>query len=152
MNDDADTIGPPIRGALKARAERANWLYRGWFAEQGHRIKAARHQSVYGACVLEAVDLCRKATERTARVILTAEQIALCEGRALSSERAHRQAMPQTNEACGQRSVAYKAVQYRRSFVVVQRIGRPNEAADSYPGRACDKTELSGKCNRSGVC
>jgi len=91
-------VGPPIRAALEARSARSDRLFKAWHAEQGLKIKAARHQSIYGACVLEVMDLCRRASERTGRLILTAEQIAKCEQRALSSERAHRWPPAKTNE------------------------------------------------------
>jgi hypothetical protein len=54
---------------------------------------------VFDACILEAKDLCEKANERTARVILSAEQIRLCEARALSQARARMFGpLPKTND------------------------------------------------------
>ena len=85
---EADSIGPSIRGMLKARAARTDWLFRGWLVGQGRKIKDVRPYPVYSACVLEAIELCQKATEQTRAVILTAEQIRLCEARALSQARA----------------------------------------------------------------
>ena len=90
--------GSPIRAAMEARNARATRLHAAWLAEQGHKIKAARHISVYGACVLMIMDICRVAHDRTQRVMLTADQIAECEMRALSSERAHRWQPAKTNE------------------------------------------------------
>lgn len=90
--------GPPIRAWLEARRIRVTRLYAAWFDDQGAKIKAARHQSVYGACVLEVMDLCHAATDQTRRIILSAEQIAKCEMRAASSERALRFQPAKTNE------------------------------------------------------
>ncbi len=96
MDDGA--AGPPIRAALEARALRVDRLHKAWLAEQGMKIKAARHMSVYGACVLEVLDLCRRANDQTRRIILTVDQIVICEMRALTSERAHRWPPAKTNE------------------------------------------------------
>lgn len=82
--------GPPIRDWLEDRAKRASKLYADWVETQGRKIKEARHMSVYGACALAVMRMCLKVNERTQRVVLTAEQIAICEMRALTSERAHR--------------------------------------------------------------
>lgn len=90
--------GPPIREWLEARAGRASKLYGDWVSAQGRKIKEARHMSVYGACALEVMELCRRANERTQRVILSADQIAMCEQRALTSERAHRYQPCKTEE------------------------------------------------------
>lgn len=95
---DQGASGPPIRAALEARTARVDRLHKTWLAEQGLKIKAARHLSIYGACVLEVLDLCRRANDQTRRIILTAEQIAMCEMRALTSERAHRWPPAKTNE------------------------------------------------------
>lgn len=82
--------GPPIREWLEERAKRASKLYADWTAGQGRKIKEARHLHVYGACALAVMRMCLKATERTPRVVLTAEEIGICEMRALTGERAHR--------------------------------------------------------------
>lgn len=90
--------GPPIRDALEERQKRSSKLYADWVATQGRKVKEARHMSVYGACALAVMRMCRKANERTQRVILTAEQIGICEMRALTSERAHRYQPCKTEE------------------------------------------------------
>lgn len=95
---ESGDVGPPIRAALEARAARVDRLYQAWFAEQGLKIKAARHMDVYGACVLEVLDLARRANDQTRRIILTVEQIAMCEMRALSCARVHRFMPAKTNE------------------------------------------------------
>lgn len=90
--------GPPIREWLEARTNRSSALYADWVATQGRKIKEARHMSVYGACALAVMRMCRKANERTRHVVLTAEQIGICEMRALTSERAHRYQPCKTEE------------------------------------------------------
>lgn len=82
-----DAKDAPIRQWLETRAQRAESLYRDWHATQGAKIKAARPMPVYGQCVLLAKDLANKATERSPRIVLTAEQIADCDQRAVSAAR-----------------------------------------------------------------
>ncbi len=90
----------PLRAALVAREARWRKLFGEWYQVQGVRLKGNRPQPVFDACILEAKDLCEKADERTARVILSAEQIRICEARALSQSRVRMfGALPKTNEA-----------------------------------------------------
>lgn len=79
--------GDGIRRLLEQRAQRSESLYRDWHANQGRKIKEARPLPVYGQCVLMAKDLANNSTERTPRIVLTAEQIAECDQRAVSAAR-----------------------------------------------------------------
>ncbi len=96
----------PIRGDAAAiarmlveRHARARRLFGAWHASQGVKIKAARSQAVFAACVLEAMERCRRASEATERVLLSESDIALCESRAVSAARVHRFGrLPATNE------------------------------------------------------
>jgi len=96
----------PIRGdaaaiarLLAERQARARRLFAAWHAAQGVRIKAARPPAVFAACVMEAIERCRGATEATERVLLGDADIALCESRAVSAGRVHRFGrLPATNE------------------------------------------------------
>lgn len=91
--------GPPIREALERRKVRADRLFTDWHSGQGAKIKAARPMDVYGCCVILVHELARRADERTARIILSAEQIAACEHRAMCGRRVHRFGrLPKTNE------------------------------------------------------
>lgn len=78
-----DRSGAPIRQALAARSERAVAAYADWYAGQRRKIKTNRPRPVFDACVLEALSL----AGRRAPLILKAEEIAVCEQRALSQAR-----------------------------------------------------------------
>lgn len=80
----------PIQKALDERHDRAVRLYAAWFDSQGIRIRAARPQSVYGACCLEAYARAKASTQSTERILLSPEDIARCELSAVTSERVHR--------------------------------------------------------------
>ena len=79
----ADSNERPIRALLNARTARATVNFADWFAGQGKKIKANRPQPVADACILEALHL---APNRTP-LLLTAEEIATCEQRAISQAR-----------------------------------------------------------------
>lgn len=66
---------------------RAHRLFIEWHGGQGAKVKAARPMAVYGQCVMLAKDLANRADEHVGNVLLTTEQIGLCEQRALSSAR-----------------------------------------------------------------
>lgn len=80
----------PIGKMLDERHERAQKLYAAWHGSQGLKIKAARAMAIYGACSLEAYKRCKEATARTERIMLSPDDIAICEQRAVTSERVHR--------------------------------------------------------------
>lgn len=87
--------GGSIREALRTRAERKCRVFAAWLEGQGAKIRAARPPAVYNACVFMAADLAKKSE----RVVLTAEQIATCEERALAAGRIDKfGALPRTNE------------------------------------------------------
>jgi len=96
----------PIRGdaaavarLLAERHARASRLFAAWHAAQGLKIKAARPQAVFAACVLEAMERCRGASDATERILLGPDDIALCESRAISAARVHRFGrLPATNQ------------------------------------------------------
>lgn len=95
-----DEKDAPIRQWLEQRAQRSESLFRDWHANQGAKIKAARPLPVYGQCVMLAKDLANKATEQTPRIVLTAEQIADCDQRAVSHARVGKfGALPKSEEA-----------------------------------------------------
>lgn len=75
--------GPSIRQWLEDRARKGREAYAEWANGQGAKIKTNRPAQVYTACQHMAADLSR--TGR--RVVLSADQIKLCEERALSQER-----------------------------------------------------------------
>lgn len=78
---------------------RANQLFTDWHATQGAKIKGARPMPVYAQCLLLAKDLAARADGHVGKVLLLAEQIDLCERRALSAARVARfGALPQTEE------------------------------------------------------
>lgn len=76
--------GPPIRQLLADRDARRKRIHEEWMNGQGAKIKANRPHSVYSACNLMALDL---AAHRRDRLVLSAEQITLCEEQALSRTR-----------------------------------------------------------------
>lgn len=76
--------GPPIRQWLADRDARRKRNYEEWANGQGAKIKANRPHGVYSACALMAMELSPK---RRDRLVLSAEQIALCEEQALSRAR-----------------------------------------------------------------
>jgi hypothetical protein len=87
--------GHSIRQALKDRDERKRQALEAWHEGQGAKIRQARPEPVYNACLMLAADLAKA----TARVILKPEQITKCEERALSQARVQMfGALPRTNE------------------------------------------------------
>lgn len=101
-----DAKDAPIGPWLEARAQRSESLYRDWHATQGAKIKAARPLPVYGQCVLLVKDLANKATERTPRIQLTAEQIADCDQRAVSAARVAKFGRPPKDEETWRQQIA----------------------------------------------
>lgn len=75
--------GPAIRQWLSDRERRSKDAYAEWAQGQGNKIKANRPQQVYAACQHMAMELTRSGR----RVTLSAEQIRVCEERALCQER-----------------------------------------------------------------
>lgn len=75
--------------AAQARAK-ANAAYAEWAESQGAKIKAARPLPVFYACSMMAVDL----SHTRDPLLLKAEEIAICESRAVSSARAERHGLP----------------------------------------------------------
>jgi hypothetical protein len=71
--------------SAQARAK-ANTAYAEWAEGQGAKIRAARPQAVHDACVL----LAWEQSQWRQPLILTAEEIAKCEQRAVSSARCQR--------------------------------------------------------------
>ena len=90
---------PPRSPACWPSASAGPRLFAAWHAAQGLKIKAARSQAVFAACVLEAMERCRGASDATERVLLGPDDIALCESRAVSAARVHRFGrLPATNQ------------------------------------------------------
>jgi len=83
VRHEDDPRNRPIRQALADRVEQAKTGYAAWLDGQGRKIQQARPARVYEACVLRALELAPKRSP----LILTAEEIAECEQRALSSAR-----------------------------------------------------------------
>jgi hypothetical protein len=74
---------------------RAKSMFEAWHARQGAKIKGARPAAVYAHCVLMAKDLAKTMhAQATGELILTVEQIGLCEQRALSQVRIARFGAP----------------------------------------------------------
>lgn len=85
-----------IRGALADRAARKTRNMAEWQAGQGAKIKANRPQPAYNACILLAMEL----SGRNQRLMLSGEQIQMCEDRALAAARLRMFGpLPRTNEA-----------------------------------------------------
>lgn len=76
--------GRPIRQWIAERQERRKRVLADWDAGQGAKIKANRPHAVYSACNLMAIELAPNCGDR---LVLTAEQITLCEEQALSRAR-----------------------------------------------------------------
>lgn len=91
----SETDDTPLRQSIGARAAHKRRNFDGWIRGQGAKIKAARPAPVYNACVLAAARLSSVGD----RVVLTTEQIKICEDRALSAARvAMFGPLPRTNE------------------------------------------------------
>lgn len=84
LGKGSSDAGPPIRQWLADRDARRKRNYEDWANGQGAKIKANRPHAVYSACALMAMEL---APKRRDRLVLSAEQIALCEQQALSRAR-----------------------------------------------------------------
>ena len=95
MSDD-DKSGPPIAADLAARAKRRHINIQRWMEGQGAKIKAARPQAVYGACLFMAMQYCGRGDWRH----LEPKEIEICEQRALSQARVRifSPKLPATNE------------------------------------------------------
>ncbi len=91
-----DKSGPPIRAELVAAAHRRHVNIQKWMEGQGAKIKAARPEPVYGACLFMAMQLCGDRDWQH----LGPQQIELCEQRALSQGRMKMfgPKLPPTNE------------------------------------------------------
>lgn len=66
---------------------RARKLYDEWAAGQGAKIRAARPLAVYGACSSLARCLAETLAPEYTRLLLTTDQIAECDQRAVTSAR-----------------------------------------------------------------
>lgn len=89
--------GRPIRQWIAERQERRKRVLADWDAGQGAKIKANRPHAVYSACNLMAIELAPNCGDR---LVLTAEQITLCEEQALSRARVEMFGpLPKTEEA-----------------------------------------------------
>lgn len=86
--------GQSIRQWLADRAQNSPVTYAGWVDGQGAKIKANRPAQVYAACQHEAFAMAGKGRP----IVLSAEQIKLCEERALSQERARMFGPPPKSE------------------------------------------------------
>lgn len=62
-------------------------LLTGWYEGQGAKIKTARPLAVYGACASLARKLAENLPAEYTRLLLTQDQIAACEQRAVTSAR-----------------------------------------------------------------
>lgn len=87
--------GPSIRQWLADRTRNSPVTYAGWLAGQGAKIKANRPDQVYVACQHEASAM----SGRGGPIVLSVEQIKLCEERALSQERVRMFGPPPKSEA-----------------------------------------------------
>lgn len=84
LGKGSSDAGPPIRQWLADRDARRKRNFEDWANGQGAKIKANRPHAVYAACVLMASEL---AAKRRDKLVLSAEQITLCEEQALSRAR-----------------------------------------------------------------
>lgn len=84
LGKGSSDAGPPIRQWLADRDVRRKRNFEDWANGQGAKIKANRPHAVYAACVLMASEL---AARRRDKLMLSAEQITLCEEQALSRAR-----------------------------------------------------------------
>lgn len=78
--------GLEIRRDINDRAQRRSRNIQGWLDGQGAKIRAARPPQIFNACMLMALDHCRRPSWR----MLSSEQIKVCAHRAISQERVRR--------------------------------------------------------------
>lgn len=83
----AGAAGKSMKAELEARHSRAEWLFAGWWQNQGRKLQRALPRPVHDHCVLEAQDLARRAPEPLQELVLTQDQIDICASRALSQWR-----------------------------------------------------------------
>lgn len=95
--------GPPIRQWLADRDTRRKQIHGDWMNGQGAKIKANRPHAVYSACNLMALEL---AARRRDKLVLSAEQITLCEEQALSRARVEMFGPPPKSEEAWQAQCA----------------------------------------------
>lgn len=95
LGKGSSDAGPPIRQWLTDRDARRKRIHEEWASGQGAKIKANRPHAVYSACNLMALEL---AAHRRDRLVLSAEQIALCEEQALSRTRVEMFGPPPNSE------------------------------------------------------
>lgn len=86
------STGRPIAADLERRAERGRELLADWLAGQGAKIRAARAQPLYAACLLEAQERARRGGKGP--VILSQDDIVVCFQRAVSTARAQSGRLP----------------------------------------------------------
>lgn len=84
LGKGSSDAGPPIRQWLADRDARRKQIHGDWLNGQGAKIKANRPHAVYSACNLMALEL---AAHRRDKLVLSAEQIKVCEEQALSRAR-----------------------------------------------------------------
>ena len=91
----AGRIGTPIRDVLNSRADRARGLITEWQAGQGAKIKAARAQPLYAACLLEVISVAKGSNVTVRSILLDPPHLARCYQNALSNERNRRYGRPE---------------------------------------------------------
>ena len=89
----------PIREMLAKRHDRARTLVNDWLAGQGAKIKAARAQPLYAACLLEVIALARASNVTVQAILLDPPHLARCYQIALSNERNRRHGRPERYSA-----------------------------------------------------
>lgn len=94
---EPDKSGPPIKAELADRKNRWNINIQAWMEGQGRKIRGARPEPVYAACLFMAMGRCRRRDWQ----YLADGQIKECEMRALSQGRVKMfgPKLPPTNEA-----------------------------------------------------
>jgi hypothetical protein len=107
MNPADDKSGPPIGPELAARAARRSTSIKIWMEVQGARIRNNRHEQVYAACLLMALERCSRADWQH----LTPAQIEECDMRAVSQARVRMfgPKLPPTNEAWDEQMAEIRA-------------------------------------------
>lgn len=86
MTERLKLPGTPAWRAAADLRERAKQNYAEWYHGQGVKIRAARPQPVMDACIMFALDLAHLRFP----LVLSAEEIAMCDGRAVSQARLRR--------------------------------------------------------------
>ncbi len=87
----------PIRDLLERRQARAKVMLDDWKLGQGAKIKAARPEPIYTACLFKAQDQAqlKALDDRVTGIILTKDELKACCQSALSIERRNRHGRPE---------------------------------------------------------